>query len=174
MASYLLKEKLNKNGVSSIVEDTNLAEFLNINNWDHSKSYAASRLLILDKQSKYNTLKYYIDIHRDSVNKSASTATINGKSYAKILFVVGLEHDNYQLNVETASNINSLFNKYYPGLSRGLYKKSGPGVNGIYNQDISGNAMLIEVGGYENTIEEVFNTIDAISTILTKYINGES
>ena len=34
--------------------------------------------------------------------------------------------------------------------------------------------MLIEVGGYENTIEEVFNTIDAISTILTKYINGES
>ena len=174
MASYLLKEKLNKNGVSSIVEDTNLAEFLNINNWDHSKSYVASRLLILDKQSKYNTLKYYIDIHRDSVNKSASTATINGKSYAKILFVVGLEHDNYQLNVETASNINSLFNKYYPGLSRGLYKKSGPGVNGIYNQDISGNAMLIEVGGYENTIEEVFNTIDAISTILTKYINGES
>ena len=174
MASYLLKEKLNKNGVSSIVEDTNLAEFLNINNWDHSKSYAASRLLILDKQSKYNTLKYYIDIHRDSVNKSASTATINGKSYAKILFVVGLEHDNYQLNVETASNINSLFNKYYPGLSRGLYKKSGPGVNGIYNQDISGNAMLIEVGGYENTIEEVFNTIDAISTILTKYINGEA
>ena len=174
MASYLLKEKLNKNGVSSIVEDTNLAEFLNINNWDHSKSYAASRLLILDKQSKYNTLKYYIDIHRDSVNKSASTAMINGKSYAKILFVVGLEHDNYQLNVETASNINSLFNKYYPGLSRGLYKKSGPGVNGIYNQDISGNAMLIEVGGYENTIEEVFNTIDAISTILTKYINGES
>ena len=88
--------------------------------------------------------------------------------------MVGLEHDNYQLNVETASNINSLFNKYYPGLSRGLYKKSGPGVNGIYNQDISGNAMLIEVGGYENTIEEVFNTIDAISTILTKYINGES
>ena len=28
MASYLLKEKLNKNGISTIVEDTNLTEFL--------------------------------------------------------------------------------------------------------------------------------------------------
>ncbi len=173
MASYLLKEKLNKNGIPSIVEDTNLTEFLNINSWDYSMSYAASRLLILDKQSKYNSLKYYIDIHRDSVNKNTSTITINNKNYAKILFVVGLEHDNYQLNINTANDINNLFDKYYPGLSRGLYKKSGSGVNGIYNQDISSNSMLIEVGGYENTIEEVFNTIDAISIILTKYINGE-
>lgn len=173
MASYLLKEKLNKNGVSSIVEDTNLTEFLNINSWDYSKSYVASRLLILDKQSKYNSLKYFIDIHRDSINKSNSTVKINNKDYAKILFVVGLEHDNYKLNLNTANKVNSLFNKYYPNLSRGVLKKSGPGVNGIYNQDISENSMLIEVGGYENTIEEVFNTIDAIATILTKYVNGE-
>lgn len=173
MASYLLKEKLNENGISSIVEDTNLTEFLELNNWNHASSYKASRIFMLDKQNTYKSLKYYIDIHRDSVGKSLSTKEINGKSYARILFVIGLEHKNYQKNLDLAENINTLFDKYYPGLSRGILKKEGQNVNGIYNQDISSGAMLIEVGGVDNNIDEVLNTINAISDILTKYI-GEN
>jgi len=173
MASYILKEKLNKLGLSTIVETTNLADFLNINGWDHSSSYKASRLLMLDNISKYDSLEYFIDIHRDSVSKSVSTVTINNKSYARILFVVGLEHDNYEANLNNMSKINTLAEKYYPGLSRGIYKKSGTGVNGIYNQDINGNVILIEVGAVENNIEEVFNTIEALSNILYYYIKGE-
>ena len=46
MASYLLKEKLNQNGISTIVEDTNLTEFLELNNWNHSQSYRASRIFM--------------------------------------------------------------------------------------------------------------------------------
>ena len=173
MASYILKEKLNSKGLSTIVETTNLTDFLNINGWDYSSSYKASRLLLLNSKSKYNTLKYFIDIHRDSVSKSISTVSINNKSYAKILFVVGLEHNNYQANLDNMSKLNALSEKYYPGLSRGIYKKSGPGVNGIYNQDIDQNVILIEVGSVENNIEEVFNTIEALSNILYYYIKGE-
>ena len=170
MASYLLKEKLNNLGLSTIVEDTNLTEFLTLNNWDYSNSYKASRIFMLDKKNTYNTLKYYIDIHRDSVNKKLTTVNINNKNYARILFVVGLEHQNYQKNLDFATEINSLFDKQYPGLSRGIYKKEGEGVNGIYNQDISENVMLIELGGVDNNIDEVLNTINAISDILSKYI----
>ena len=32
-----------------------------------------------------------------------------------------------------SEDLNNLFNKYYKGLSRGIYKKEGPGVDGIYN-----------------------------------------
>ena len=71
-------------------------------------------------------------------------------------------------------NINNLCNKYYPGLSRGIYKKEGAGVNGIYNQDISPNSILIEVGGASNNIDEVLNTTEAISNILYYYIKGEN
>ena len=170
MASYLLKEKLNQKGISTIVEDTNLTEFLELNNWNYSMSYRASRIFMLDKKNTYNSLKYYIDIHRDSIRKDASTITINNKKYAKILFVVGLEHKNYQKNLDLAKNINNLFNKHYKGLSRGILKKEGKNVDGIYNQDISPNTMLIEVGGVDNTIEEVLNTINAISEILSIYI----
>ena len=170
MASYLLKEKLNEKGISTIVEDTNLTEFLELNNWNHANSYKASRIFMLDKQNTYKSLKYYIDIHRDSINKNLSTVTINNKSYARILFVVGLEHKNYQKNLNLANEINELFNKHYKGLSRGVLKKEGENVNGIYNQDISENAMLIEVGGVDNNIDEVLNTINAISDILSIYI----
>ena len=71
------------------------------------------------------------------------------------------------------NKLNTLSEKYYPGLSRGIYKKSGPGVNGIYNQDINSNVILIEVGALENNIEEVLNTMEALSNILYYYIKGE-
>ena len=125
---------------------------------------------MLDKKNTFDSLKYYIDIHRDSVGRNLTTVKIGNKNYARILFVIGLEHENYQKNLDLANNINKMFDEYYPGLSRGIYKKEGPNVNGIYNQDISSNVMLIEVGGIDNNIEEVMNTINAISDILVKYI----
>jgi len=173
MASFLLREKLNDLGVSTIVEDTNLTEFLKINNWDYASSYKASRLLILDKKNKYDSLTYYIDLHRDSVSKNVTTATIDGKNYAKIMFVVGLEHENYNANLEIATKLNNLLKEKYPSLSRGIYKKSGPGVDGVYNQDISSNSILIEVGGVDNTIEEVLNTIEAFSLVFLEFVSGE-
>lgn len=171
MASYLLKEKLNKRGVSTIVEDTNLTEFLSINGWDHSNSYKASRIFILDKKNMYPSIKYFIDIHRDSV--SNTTASIGGKKYAKVLFVVGLEHDNYIENLKTANKVNELVNKYYKGLSKGILKKEGIGVDGIYNQDISPNSILIEVGGVSNNIDEVLNTTEALATVINYLISGD-
>lgn len=171
MASYLLKEKLNSSGLATIVEDTNMTEFLSLNNWDYSSSYKASRIFLLDKQNTHPTIKYYFDIHRDSVNKKLTTVNINNKSYARILFVVGLEHSNYQENLNNANKLNSIIDKKYPGLSRGIYKKEGSGVNGIYNQDISSKVFLIELGGIDNNIEEVLNTINALTDTITTYIN---
>ena len=174
MASYLLKEKLNKLGISTVVEDTNITDFLAINNWDYSSSYKASRILALDKINKYSSLKYLIDIHRDSVSKEISTTTIEGKSYAKMLFVIGMENSNNNNNLQFANSLNELVKKHYPGLSRGILKKEGEGVDGVYNQDLSSFSTLIEVGGKDNTINEVLNTIEAISNIIYLYINGDN
>ena len=125
---------------------------------------------MLDKQNTYPSIKYYIDIHRDSVGKDLTTISIDNKKYARILFVIGLEHKNFEKNLKVSSEVNDLFNKYYPGISRGIYKKEGPKVNGIYNQDISDKVMLIEVGGVDNNINEVMNTLNAISDVLVKYV----
>lgn len=174
MASYLFKEKLNKLGISTIVEETNLSEFLKLNNWDYSSSYKASRIFMLDKINKYNSLVYLIDLHRDSIGRNLTTININGKNYAKVLFVVGKDFNGYEKNLELAIRVSGLINKHYPGLSKGILKKGGSGVNGIYNQDLSNNSLLIELGGVENDINEVLNTLDALSMVFNELIKGEN
>ena len=174
MASYVFREKLNDLGVSSIVEDANMSDILSSNGWNYAYSYQASRMVMEDKKKKYNSLKYFVDIHRDSVPKSSTTVVINDVSYAKVLFVVGLDYSGWENNYEVASKINSLIEHDYLGLSRGIMKKSGPNVNGVYNQDFSNNCVLIEIGGVENTIEEVYQTMEVLAVIFDKYIKGDS
>lgn len=87
------------------------------------------------------------------------------------MFVVGLEHDNYINNLENMNHLNDMIKEKYPTLTRGVLQKEGKNVNGIYNQDLGSNIMLIEIGGNYNNIEEVLNTIDLISPIIGEYIN---
>ena len=174
MASYLLREKLNSLNLQTIVEEANMSEILEKNNWNYSYSYQASRSLLKDKISKYKSLKYFIDIHRDSVSKSYSTVTINNKSYAKVLFVIGLDHNNWEQNYNLAVSLNNIIDNNYKGLSKGIMKKTGMNVNGIYNQDVSPNCILIEIGGVDNTIEEVFNTTNVIAETISTYIKNET
>ena len=173
MLSYIVREKLNDKGIPTIVEENDVSAFLQANNWSYASSYKVTKLLMEDAKTKNPTLKYFIDLHRDSVSKSISTATINGKNYAKILFIIGLENPNYQENLTVTTTINNMLEEKYPGITRGIYKKEGKGVNGVYNQDFDKNTILFEVGGPENTIEEVLNTADAISTVLAEYIKGD-
>ena len=170
IASYYLKEKLEDLGIKTIVENQKIKDILNKNKWVYRYSYQASRIYLEEAKKNNPTLKYFIDLHRDSSSKETTTTTIDGKSYAKVMFLVGLEHDNYEANLKVASSLNDMIKLKYPSISRGIYKKSGPGVNGIYNQDFDSNCILIEVGGQYNSILEVSNTIDVLARILYEYI----
>ena len=105
--------------------------------------------------------------------KSRTTVTINEKDYATILFIVGLENKNYQENLSFTEKINNKLNEKYPNLSKGIYKKEGEGVNGVYNQDFSPRTILVEMGGPENSIEEVLNTSLAFSDCFLEVIKDE-
>ena len=170
MASYILREYLNRNNIKTAVETADITDFLNVNGWNYSKSYNASRFYLDEAIKKYPNLKLIIDLHRDAIEYNASTVTINDKKYAKVLFVVGLDYENYQPNLDLANSLNNLINSKYPGLSRGVLKKSGKNVNGIYNQDLKNNIVLIECGGYQNNIDEVMNTMIALSDIIKIYL----
>lgn len=172
IASYYLQEKLNDLGLNTIVEKKTIKDTLNKNGWIYKDSYKASRVYLEDTYQNNNSLKFFIDLHRDSSLKGKTTTSIGGKDYARVMFLVGLEHDNYNANLKVATEINNLIKAKYPSLTRGIYKKSGPGVNGIYNQDFNSNCILIELGGQYNTMLEVSNTIDILSEILYDYIEA--
>jgi len=171
---YILEDIFNKNNYQTVIEESSISDILKENNWKYSNSYKASRILMENSILKYPTLKYFIDIHRDSLTRDKTTVEIDGKSYAKILFIVGLENPSYQDNLVFTEKINNKIDEYYPNLSKGIYKKEGPGVNGVYNQDFSKNTILIEIGGYENTTVEVLNTTLAFSKCFLEVINEEN
>lgn len=172
MASYILREYLNRNNIEAVVETADITDFLNINGWSYSKSYDASRYYLNEAINKYPDLKLIIDLHRDAIEYNASTITIGNKKYAKILFVVGLDYENYQPNLDLANTLSSIINSKYPNLSRGILTKTGKGVNGVYNQDAKSNIVLIECGGYQNSIEEVMNTMIVLSDVIKTYLEG--
>lgn len=170
MAGSLLSEKLNKNGIPTVFEDTNLNNFIANMGLPSNELYGGSRVFISNAKEKYKSLKYFIDLHRDSINKDLSTIEINGKNYARILFVLGITNANYEKNKIMMDRLNEIINEEYPKLSRGIYEVDIPDWPEIYNQDMDDNAILIELGAKDNTMNEVLNSIDVLSKSLKRYI----
>ena len=174
VADYIMADIFRKAGFGVIVEERSIKDILNQNKWRYSYSYAASRILMEDVFKNNPTLTYFIDVHRDSLTKDRTTVTIDGKNYAKTIFLIGLENSKYEENLHFTTLINDKMNEKYPGLSKGIYKKGGEGVNGVYNQDFSSKAILIEIGGYENNLTEVLNSVIAFTECFMEVINGKA
>lgn len=163
--SKMLSNNLKKLGINSIVEEDKVSnyKYLGLGNYEISKKF------ILNMKDKENIL-YYVDIHRDSVNNT--TIEINNKKYAKVMFVLGLENPNYLENKKIMEKMHNYLNKNYPGISKGIYEKQGKKVDGVYNQDIDKNVILIEVGGIENNYEEIHNSTEILA-LMFYYILGD-
>ena len=172
MASYLVKENFQKTQIEVVVEETDFTKYLKEHNLNHAASYQVSREFVSKILKQYPDLKLIIDLHRDAIPHDSSTLTIDDKNYAKVLFIVGLNNPNYQANLNLATTLSNQINESYPKLSRGVMQKSGTTVNGLYNQDLNANMILLELGANENTIDEVQNTVEAIIPIFSKYVNS--
>ena len=170
IGSYILKEYLTDLGIGTIVEEQKVADVLKNNGWKYGSSYRASRLLLEDAKNNHPSLKYFIDIHRDAGQISSTPVAIAGAKYAKLMFVVGLDNPNYAVNLAETEKLNELLKAENVSLSRGIIKKQGKGVNGVYNQDFAPYTFLIEVGGEYNTIEEINNSLKILAKVLHKYI----
>ena len=79
-------------------------------------------------QNEYDIV---LDIHRDSARANVTTLKNGEESYAKFIFVIGGEHDNYRWNEQLAQNLSDQLNKLVPGISRGILLKAGKGVDGV-------------------------------------------
>lgn len=169
-ASLIFQKKLSDVGIASLVEETNIKEILNINGWNYNSSYKASKLLAQDALSKNPSISYVIDLHRDSIPESIGKVNINGKDYAKIMLVLGKEHDGYERNLEMATRINNYLKEFDEKITRGINIKQN---SGIYNQDLSNNAVLIEIGGPYNDITTVSNSLEVLANVYKKIVEED-
>lgn len=166
MAANILKENLRENGINAIVEDSSLQKGLSERGLNYNGAYTLSYEWLTSAKERYPSVKYFIDLHRDSV--SAST-TINNYSYAKMMFVIGMNHDNYKKNEELMLKLNEFLNRGYKGLMREPFY----GKNSRYNQHFNENVMLIEIGGPESTINEVSLSVKAFAESLSNLLGED-
>ena len=168
LASYILKDYLNDLGVNSFVQTKSINSYLNKHNLDYKGAYEASRYYMMEEMKK-NKYKILLDIHRDSVSHKYTLYKYKNKKYARVMFVLTTKHKNYKKNLSFVNKLNNKLNKKYNGISRGIMKRSDV----IFNQDLSPYAILIELGGVDNTLEELNNTLKVLSEVIFEFIKEE-
>ena len=165
-ASKVIEKTLKKDGVSSLVETKSIKKKLDEYGYDYSGTYTVSFEYLREREKKNPSLKYFFDIHRDSITGPSSRVKINGKNYATMMFLVGKNHKDYKKNVENIKIMENYLHKNYKGLVRETYYQP----KYSYNQEYNSNMFLVELGGPENTLEEITNTSIALSHAISYYV----
>ncbi|MBO1626778.1 stage II sporulation protein P [Bacillus arachidis] len=163
------RDQLANEGIGAVNDKTDVGKKLISKGLNSNSSYKMSREIVQEAMGGNKELQYFFDLHRDSARKNVTTKAIGDKSYAKLAFVIGKGNKNYTKNLQLATALHEAINKKYPGVSRGVIQKGFQTGNGVYNQDLSGQAILIEVGGVDNTSEELNRSIDVLAKAFSEY-----
>lgn len=165
-ANYL-KSCLEKQGYQCDVEGNNFEQYKNVHNISYDKSYSVSKMYLEQSLTTNGNYDLIIDFHRDSIDKELSTINFNNKNYAKIMFVVGKSSGKFETVNQLSDTLSKKANEVVPKISRGVYVKQSH-----YNQGISNNMVLIEVGAQSNSKEEIMNTVEVLAEVINRYLAG--
>lgn len=141
---------------------------------EYNRSYVMSRLTAQDMLNQHPKMFLLLDLHRDGVGatsaqgRGVTTCTIQGREAGKIAFVISTAHENWQRNHRIANDLHNMLEDKYPGLSRGIISKT----KSTFNQDLHPGAILVEVGGHWNTLEEAIYGAQLLAEVLAEYIRG--
>lgn len=165
-ASNILSDELKNLGIYSLVEKRDVIKEVNKRGYDYSGTYTVSFENLKYRKKQNSSLEYFFDMHRDSVTGPAARTTINGKKYATLMFLIGANHQDYQKNLKNVKTMEKYLKKNYPNLVRETYIQR----KWTYNQWYSPKMFLVELGGPDNTLEEVYNTTKALAESIKYYV----
>ncbi len=118
---------------------------------------------------RHPSVKILIDLHRDAPARDVTTKTIGGVPTATICVIVGtdalLDNPHWQENYDFARRLVATMEQNYRGLSRGILVREER-----YNQHVMGRTLLLEVGGQENTLEEVYAAVHDLGDVLAQMV----
>ncbi|MEI2402868.1 stage II sporulation protein P [Niallia taxi] len=162
-----LSSALKQRNINNILDTNDNTKQLQEKELPYQDAYKISRINMQDALMKNQSIQMAFDLHRDSARREVTTLEIDGKAYAKITIVVS-EGDagNYEKNQEFARQLHKKINDKYPGISRGVFSKSYDTYQNHYNQDLLNQSAVIEIGGFENTLEEEYNTVEALANVI--------
>ncbi|MPW24631.1 hypothetical protein GC105_02335 [Alkalibaculum sp. M08DMB] len=152
-----------------VVHDTTVHDYPS-----YAQSYSNSLETIKKNLKKYPSIQYVFDIHRDGLvdnpsNKEKYATVVNEVNSAKIMMVVGLNHDNSAMNLKFSEKVYQGFKEMYPSIALPTVKRS----TAKYNQFARDNAMLFEVGSNLSTLEEAKASGKFLGDVLGKVITDK-
>jgi stage II sporulation protein P len=137
---------------------------------DFPTSYIKSKATVNGLLGDYPDLKMLIDLHRDAGIPKKQTVTIDGEQSALLLFVVGngqyVSNPHWRENYALARQVANRLQEKYPGIVKDVRLKSGG-----YNQNLSPNVLLVEVGSDKNTLDEALIAGRCLGEVLAELIN---
>lgn len=136
----------------------------------YDTAYDKSLAAIQEAISKYPSIKYVFDIHRDGLSASAEhtaiyQTNISGTPAAKIMMVIGTEPAFAAQNIAFAEKVKFNMDVMFPGLSKNTITKPYN-----YNQQVSPNSVLFEVGSNLSTPDEAKASAVYLGRVIGKII----
>ncbi|MEA4831195.1 MAG: stage II sporulation protein P [Oscillospiraceae bacterium] len=163
-------DTLNSLGVDTI-QDTYLHDYNN-----YEGAYTSSQNAIKEYMKKYPSIKYVIDIHRDSLirtngEKLNPVTVINGENTAQVMCVVGTNqsgyyHPNWKMNLKLAFHFRNELNSIDESMCRPVYLRTGR-----FNQHLSPGSMLLEIGSCGSRLSEAKNAAKLAASVLAEIIH---
>jgi stage II sporulation protein P len=139
-------------------------------------AYVRSLAGVQAAMREHPRLHVLLDVHRDDAPRAATTAVVGGRPTARILVVVGndqtLPNPGWRRNAAWAEAIVRAGEARYPGLFRTYEGRPYYSDGGRFNQHLSPAALLFEIGGQENTLEEALRGADLLASILGPMIRA--
>lgn len=167
-----LETKLKEAGIG-VVHDTTLHDYPS-----YTGAYDRSRQTILSYLEKHPSIKVVLDIHRDAIVNDDTTITaptteINGTKTAQVMIISCADNGtgripNYTQNFTFACKLQMQAESDYPTLMRPILFDDR-----FYNQDLSTGALLLEIGGHANTLDEAVNAAKLLGDSLAKVLLAE-
>ena len=127
-----------------------------------STAYTRSLEMLEERLAAGETYDYIFDVHRDAYSgdwNGANCAQAEDGAVAYVMLLVGKgtgatgagfdERPDWPQNLELAQEVTDAINAIVPGAAREVKIKTGR-----FNQHVSTNALLIEVGNNRNTLAE--------------------
>ena len=137
-----------------VVHDTTLYDYPAYNG-----AYERSRAGVEKWLEQYPTIRFVLDVHRDALVSADGTAykliaQEGEEKVAQVMLVVGSgdggqAHPNWRANLALAVKLQLALTARYDQLARPITLRASR-----FNQHLSAGALLVEVGGHGNTLEE--------------------
>lgn len=108
--------------------------------------------------ARYPGVRVALDVHRDA---TTTRVPVGGTQAAGVLFVVGAGHPGWHRNLALAEAMADRLTRVHPRLVRGIALKPWH-----YNQDLLPGALIVEIGGAENSLAETLTSARLVADAL--------